>query len=313
MNEVLVGYVTIIIGLILLALLISFVYIWLYVAKKQKVSDYIGRVRSKNQQKKTLKERLWKPVLKASDYVGPTAEKYPFFVNIEKEKQYLIWAGNPMGISLQQLQGMRYVLGFGSLIAFWLYFMLGLPFGLFLVLLAPIAGFAFPSLWIRYQAKERQETISATMPDFLDIVSISLKAGASLDGALQQVAEKMEGPLSEEISRFNREVSLGVQRKVAFERLLERNYAKELEGLVLALIQGDQLGVSISTTFQTQADDLRKMRGYIAKEKASKASPKITLVTTFVVAPSVFFLIVGLLILNVIYNPGAFGLDIFFN
>ncbi len=133
-----------------------------------------------------------------------------------------------------------------------------------------------------------------------------------MDSALRQVTEQMDGPLSEEIQRFNREIDLGVPRRQALLNLLNRNTSKELEMLVNSLMQGADLGVPVSTTFRVQAEDLRSMRGFRAKEKAAKASPQVTLVTTFLVAPAVFFLIIGLLFLNMLYNPEAFGLDVWF-
>ncbi|WP_051314892.1 type II secretion system F family protein [Alteribacter aurantiacus] len=311
MDEMFTSTVAFLFMLILLMILISFIFIWLYVAKKQKLVQYVGEGERKKE-KRTMKEKLLGPLIRASEYVGPTALKYPLFVNIENDEKQLIYAGQPMGMTLKTFYGLRYVLGFGSLIIFWAYHMLGMPFGFLLMVIMPVAGFVFPNIWIRLKAKDRQEIISATMPDFMDIVSISLRAGASLDGALRQVSERMDGPLSEEIGRFTRETSLGVPRKTAFQQLLDRNTSKELESLVTSLIQGEELGVPISQTFNVQAQDLRQTRGFKAKEKAAKASPQITLVTTFIVAPSVLLMIVGLMILNLIYNPGAFGLDIFF-
>ncbi|WP_416148240.1 type II secretion system F family protein [Salipaludibacillus sp. HK11] len=312
-DDALLTLVSLFIGSILLFILLGFIYIWIYVAKKQKFFSYVGDGGKKKRHKRSFGERISGPLLKGAEYVGPTAMKYPFFAKEDRDERFLTYAGNPLGLDLQKFYGLRYVLGFGSLIIFWPYQLIGMPYGNLALIIMPVLGFLVPNLWIRYKAKDRQEVISASMPDFMDIVSISLRAGASLEGALRQVSSKMEGPLSEEISRYTRETSLGVPRKKAFKELLDRNTSKELENLVHSLIQGDELGVPIAQTFNVQASDLRQTRGYKAKEKAAKASPQITLVTTFFVAPSVLLLIVGLMVLNLMYNPGAFGLDVFFN
>ncbi|WP_078595336.1 type II secretion system F family protein [Evansella clarkii] len=312
MSENFITFITLLVGIILLFLLAAFIYIWLYVAKKQKLVEYAGEGEEKKKTKVSLKERVGRLLIRGGEYVGPTAVKYPMFENREQDEKLLAYAGYPMGMKLETFYGLRYLLGFGSLIVFWPYQLMGLPFGFLLLVVMPFAGFLFPNVWIRMKAKDRQEIISVSMPDFMDIVSISLRAGASLDGALRQVSEKMDGPLSEEISRFTRETSLGVPRRIAFQELLERNSSKELENLVTSLLQGEELGVPIAQTFNVQASDLRQSRGFRAKEKAAKASPQITLVTTFFVAPSVLLLIVGMMALNLIYNPGAFGLDILF-
>jgi tight adherence protein C len=297
---------------ILILLFIGFIYLYLFIAKKENLLVSQGYNPKKKKQKAPLRERLLAPVVRWGIKAGPVGMKYPFFADIDKHSQMLKEAGNPLGLQLRDFYGFRFVLaliglGFGCL-----YVIIGLPFSLQVLLISIIAGFLGPSAWLYFKAKYRQETISIMMPDFLDTVSVTLQAGVSLDGALNQVTKQFEGPLSEEIYRFNKEVELGVPRLAAYNSLMDRNSSKELHSLVNGLIQGSSLGVPVSRTFKLQADDLRATRGFVAKEKAAKASPQITLVTTFFVAPAVFGLIIGLLALNIFYNPSAFGLDSFF-
>jgi tight adherence protein C len=297
---------------ILILLFIGFIYLYLFIAKKENLLVSQGYNPKKKKQKAPLRERLLAPVVRWGIKAGPVGMKYPFFADIDKHSQMLKEAGNPLGLQLRDFYGFRFVLaliglGFGCL-----YVIIGLPFSLQVLLISIIAGFLGPSAWLYFKAKYRQETISIMMPDFLDTVSVTLQAGVSLDGALNQVTKQFEGPLSEEIDRFNKEVELGVPRLAAYNSLMDRNSSKELHSLVNGLIQGSSLGVPVSRTFKLQADDLRATRGFVAKEKAAKASPQITLVTTFFVAPAVFGLIIGLLALNIFYNPSAFGLDSFF-
>lgn len=297
---------------ILLMLFIGFVYLYLFIAKKQSLLIYQGYNSKKRKSKKTIKDKMLSLITSWSVKAGPIGIKYPFFADIDKHTKMLKEAGNPLGLQLQDFFGLRFVLGFMGLFFGTVYTIIGLPFGLQVLLLSIIGGFLGPSGWLHLKAKYRQETISIMMPDFLDTVSVTLQAGVSLDGALSQVTMQFEGPLSEEIEQFNKEVELGVPRLSAYQSLIDRNSSKELHSLVNSLIQGSSLGVPVSKTFKLQADDLRSTRGFTAKEKAAKASPLITLVTTFFIAPAVFGLIIGLLVLNIIYNPGAFGLDSFF-
>jgi tight adherence protein C len=305
-------YTVMLFSIILLFLLIGFIYVYLYILKKQRLMSHTQIAEIQHNKKRKFRERIAEPMIRAAEYAGPTGIKYPFFSDKEKDEQLLVKAGNPQGLRLESFYGLRFVLGLGALAFSIVYVFLGMPSGLMILLLLPLSGFFGPNLWIWMKARDRQEQISSMMPDFLDTVSVTLQAGVSLDGALKQVTKQLTGPLSEEIDRFNREVELGVPRRTAYENLLNRNTSKELKMLVSSLLQGSSLGVPVSQTFKVQADDLRAMRGFKAKEKAAKASPQITLVTTFFVAPAVFFLIIGMLVLNVIYNPGAFGLDSFF-
>ncbi|MEH7392344.1 type II secretion system F family protein [Bacillus sp. JJ1503] len=309
----LLGFFSLVMFVVILILLfIGFVYFYLYIAKKEKLLKNQGYQYRKDKKKKSLRERIMQPLVRWGKKAGPVGIKYPFFADKTKHERMLKEAGNPLGFHLQDFYGFRFVLGliglgFGSLYSF-----LGMPWGLQILLISILGGFLGPSAWLYFKAKNRQELITIMMPDFLDTVSVTLQAGVSLDNALQQVTQQFEGPLSEEIDRFNREIDLGVPRITAYQSLMDRNSSKELHSLVNGLIQGSTLGVPVSRTFKLQADDLRATRGFVAKEKAAKASPQITLVTTFFVAPAVFGLIIGLLVLNIMYNPAAFGLDSFF-
>ncbi|RTR36329.1 pilus assembly protein TadB [Robertmurraya yapensis] len=297
---------------ILILLFIGFVFLYLFIAKKDNLLKANGLTEKKKKKKQNLRERFVMPLVKLGKKAGPIGINYPFFTDIQKTEILINQAGNPLGMHLQDFYGFRFVLamcglGFGSFYSF-----IGLPFAMPVILLAIFGGLFGPNVWIYFKAKNRQEMISIMMPDFLDTVSVTLSAGVSLDGALKQVTKQFEGPLSEEIDRFNREIELGVTRSSAYQGLIDRSSSKELHSLVNALMQGSNLGVPVSRTFKLQADDLRATRGFAAKEKAAKASPLITLVTTFFIAPSVIGLILGLLALNLIYNPEAFGLDHFF-
>lgn len=297
---------------ILILLLIGFFYIYVYVVKKDNLMKSNGYSGKKSKQKTSLREKLLKPLVKWGKQAGPIGIKYPFFADKEKHEMYLRHAGNPLGFQLQDFYGFRFVLGMFGLGIGSFYGIFGLPFALPMMVILILGGFIGPSIWLYLKAKYRQEMISISMPDFLDTVSVTLSAGVSLDGALKHVTKQFEGPLSEEIDRFTNEIDLGVPRIKAYKNLMDRNASKELHTLVNALIQGSSLGVPVSRTFKLQAEDLRATRGFVAKEKAAKASPFVTLVTTFFIAPAVIGLIVGLLVLNIMYNPEAFGLEHFF-
>lgn len=298
--------------IILLLTFIGFIFLYLYIAKKDNLLKANGFSENKQKNKQTLRERMITPFVKWGKKAGPIGIQYPLFSDIRKTEILLNQAGNPFGLTLQDFYGFRFVLAMAGLSFGSLYSFIGLPLAMPIILLSIFGGVFGPNVWIYVKAKNRQEIISVMMPDFLDTVSVTLSAGVSLDGALKQVTKQFEGPLSEEIDRFNREVELGVPRMSAYQGLIDRSSSKELHSLVNALIQGSTLGVPVSRTFKLQASDLRATRGFVAKEKAAKASPLITLVTTFFIAPAVIGLILGLLALNLIYNPEAFGLDHFF-
>ena len=297
-------------SLILIFLFISFVYFYLYIAKKVNLLHSQGYSIGKKK-KIPLRERIMEPLVKWGVKAGPVGIKYPLFLNVGKHEKWLKEAGRPLSLTLESFFGFRFVTGLIGLLFGSFYTFLGMPFALFILMSTIGVGFFVPSVWLYFSAVKRQETISMMMPDFLDTVSVSLQAGVSLDGALRHVTDQFDGPLSEEIDRFNKEVELGVERNTSYGNLMDRNSSKELHTLVNALIQGSSLGVAVARTFKLQAEDLRATRGFRAKEKAAKANPLVTLVSTFFIAPAVFGFIMGLIVLNIIYNPAAFGLDVF--
>jgi tight adherence protein C len=183
--------------------------------------------------------------------------------------------------------------------------LLGLPLSQFGVIVLPLAGYFGTILWLKNKAKKRQDELRYDLPDFLDTVSVSLEAGIGLDKTLNEVVKYFQGPINEEFSRFNQEISLGVPREDAYRELLNRNDNPEFQTLIKSLIQGQKLGVPIATTFKAQAMDMRVIRRELAKEKAAKASPKVTLITTFIVAPTAIIMIAGLMILNMFFGNNS--------
>lgn len=245
-------------------------------------------------------------LLRAARQCTPLGQRISFGSDEEQAGRLLALAGSPMAMTPTDFRGLKAALSLGGMMAGTMLSLLGVS-PLLTVALA-VTGFFSPELWLRQAANRRQQSIGAALPDFLDMMSVCLQAGMPQDPALHLVAQRFPGPLSQELLHFCQEVEIGVTRVEAYKNLLVRNRCKELEVLVQALIQGAQLGVPIATTFAIQARDMRALRGHRAKELAGKASPKITLVTTFLVTPAVFLFIIGLLVLNLIFNPAAFGI-----
>lgn len=297
----------------LIILLFGLIFLFNYYLKKFELHNYWLGEKLKKKKKAKLRKRFVYRVMNMAQKMAPRAKSLLSFRNIEKDREQLQLAGSPYGMTVDSYYGLKLTLGAFGGVLFLILFILGIRAFVIASVLLTFLAFMWPDIWLSLKAKERQRKISEEMPDFLDTISVMLHAGSSLDGSLKTSTNYMEGPLYEEIKKFNQEIELGVPRKTAYENLMNRNDSQELSALVKSLIQGSELGVSIAHTFQVQAEDLRSSRGSIAKEKAAKSNPKISLVTTFLIAPSLFFLIVGLLLLNLIYNPENFGVTGFFN
>lgn len=216
-------------------------------------------------------------------------------------RRQLLAAGRPQGFDVAAFVGLRLSTT-----------VLGLLLGAYLESLPltglmAIAGWMAPGQWLQGKVSERQSQIRSDLPDFLDAVAISLAAGAPVETALQDVTERFDGPIRQEMEDVLAQIALGVPRQQAFRQVLERNPSRELESVVLALVHGMQLGVPLSEALALQARAMRNTRAQRARQLAGQAAPRITLVSTLFVTPSVLFLIIGLLVLNFYFNKNLFG------
>lgn len=156
-----------------------------------------------------------------------------------------------------------------------------------------IVGFKAPDFYLSNKAGKRAGEVLSTLPDALDLLTISVEAGLGFDAALVKMTEKMKGALAEEFKRASGEQRVGKSRVEALRGITERVQQKELQGFISALIQADQLGVSMSKVLRIQSEQMRLERRQRAEEKAAKAPVMIMLPTIGCIFPSLFIVILG--------------------
>jgi tight adherence protein C len=174
--------------------------------------------------------------------------------------------------------------------------------GLSALLFVPIfggLGFLVPDWTLTFKIRSRREKIRSDLPDALDLLAVSVEAGLGFDGAVTKLTEHMEGPLVEEFALMLNEIRVGEARSVALRKMAERIDAMELSNFVRAVIQADQLGISLARILRVQATDTRLRRQAAAEEKAMKAPIKMLLPTVFFIFPSMFIVILGPALLNI--------------
>jgi tight adherence protein C len=208
----------------------------------------------------------------------------------------LAWAGYPQGLDEEEVFGLQILAGFALVV---LFLPIALPrgwTGLAMLVAAFIFGLFVPLIWLDARATERQREIALAVPDLLDILTICVQAGLGFDQSLHYIVQRMEGPLAEEIRAFLNELQMGLPRRTCFKRLRDRNKTLELHVVVDALVQAQELGVPVAKTLQEQAGDMRIRRIQRAREEGAKASPKISLITTILIAPAVMCLFVSIVL-----------------
>jgi tight adherence protein C len=154
-----------------------------------------------------------------------------------------------------------------------------------------LLGFYFPQLWLGSKIARRQKGIRKAMPDALDLLTICVEAGLGFDAAMAKVSEKWETELSLAFARVIQEVQLGKLRREALRDMAERIGIAEMTSFVAAIIQSEQLGVSMAKVLHIQADQMRMKRRQLAEEEAHKAPLKMLIPMALLIFPSLMIVL----------------------
>jgi tight adherence protein C len=154
-------------------------------------------------------------------------------------------------------------------------------------------GFFLPLLWLRTKINRRKKEIIKALPDAMDLLTITVEAGMGFDGALQKVAEKWENELSKAFAKVVQEMRLGVIRREALRNMSYNMDVPDVTSFVAAIIQADQLGVSIAKILRVQSEQMRTKRRQRAEEQANKAPIKMLFPMVFLIFPALFVVLLG--------------------
>ncbi len=156
-----------------------------------------------------------------------------------------------------------------------------------------VFGFFLPSMFLSSMIRRRQEAIVKKFPDALDLMSICVDAGLTFDGAMAKVDEKWDGALAREFGRVIYEMQLGKSRRQALRDMSDRMEVPDVTSFVAAILQADQLGVSIGRVLRIQSEQMRIRRRQRAEEKAHQAPVKMLFPMVFLIFPSMFIVLLG--------------------
>lgn len=224
----------------------------------------------------------------------------------EQTEKRLALAGNPGELRVADWLGIKVVVAIVAAIVFFLLGEFALGAGLLMAILLGLAGagigYIAPEFWLSGRIRRRQKAILVMIPDTLDLLTISVRAGLGFDAALAKVVEKLPGPLSEEFRRALAEVRVGKTRREALRDIVPRTEVQPLTNFIGAIIQAEQLGVSISKVLQVQSEQLRIERRQRAEEQAAKAPIKMLFPLVGCIFPSLFIVILGPAIILIVQN-----------
>ena len=158
--------------------------------------------------------------------------------------------------------------------------------GLIFGLPAAVVGFYLPDILLQSKIDRRQKEIRKAMPDGLDLLTICVEAGLQFDAAMSKLYEKWDNEMGRAFGRVVREIQLGKLRREALRDMADRLGVNEMSSFVAAVIQSEQLGVSMAHVLRIQADQMRIRRRQIAEEEAHKAPIKMLLPMALFIFPA---------------------------
>jgi tight adherence protein C len=211
-------------------------------------------------------------------------------------------AGNPGHITPPAFEAIRY--GVAALLVavpLLLGLLLGLPItGLIAALIGGVAGFWLPVLVLNQMASARRTAIERNLPDAVDLLTLAVEAGLSLDAGMADITGRFHNALGDEFSKVLREVRLGRPRMAALEDMGRRSGVAELHNLIQAITQSEQMGIGISRSLRVQAGELRRSRRSFAQERAAQASLRMIFPMVGCIFPTIWIILLGPALLGII-------------
>ncbi len=169
-------------------------------------------------------------------------------------------------------------------------------------IIASLFGLFYPEYYLKLKKQQRVDAIQKEMPDFFDMVGVTIEAGMGLDAALNKVSKQMKSPLSDEFLRTLDDMKLGMSKRDAFSELRDRVPSEQFQSVINSLIQADQLGIAMSKVLRAQTKRIREQRRQQAKEKAMKAPIKMMIPMVLFIFPTLFIILLGPVILQLMIN-----------
>ena len=175
------------------------------------------------------------------------------------------------------------------------FFVMLLAGNLLLAVLALVVPVILPLSAVAGAQRRRREQIDKDLPDFLDVLAVTVMAGVNFRAALARVAEQFQGPLGEEITLTLHQIANGASVRQAFQDLRRRSSSEAVAQFVSALLQSQELGAPLAESLRQIAEDMRRESGQRQRRAAARTAPRVTLVTSLVLVPgALIFIVVGL-------------------
>lgn len=268
-----------------------------YAMMRSKAAEYLDAadlILLKEERRREAARRL-SPVQRLADRFVPRLRRLIGAGGVAYLQRQIDYAGRPVGVSVD---------GLLRKICWWLVVLV--PVGVLFVVrgqliglaLIPLVAILLPLMRIAALGRHRRESIDRDLPDFLDILAVTVSAGISFRSALARVIERFEGPISSEVRLTLDQLAHGASIRVAFSNMERRCGSQAMRSFVTALLQAEELGAPLAVTLNQIATDMRRENAQALRRKAAKTAPRVTLVTSLVLVPAALILVIVGLILG---------------
>ena len=152
-------------------------------------------------------------------------------------------------------------------------------------------------VWLTNTGLRRSQQIDRDLPDFLDVLSVTVRSGMSFRPAVERVSSFHEGPLAEEMRGAIYSMRLGVTRRDAFIAARDNSRSENVAIFVSAFLQAEELGTPLADALVDISSEIRRERAQQVRRAAARAQPKIAIVVSTMLLLATLFLILGSMIL----------------
>jgi tight adherence protein C len=166
----------------------------------------------------------------------------------------------------------------------------------YLLLIVACLGYYLPNFILSRKAAARCREIFETFPDALDLLTVCVEAGLSLDRALAKVAGEIHIKslaVAQELQLVLMEMRAGFTKERALRNLALRSGVEDVDTLVAMLIQSERFGTSMGDSLRVHSDNLRSKRSVLAEEAAAKIALKLLFPLIFCIFPTLMLVLIG--------------------
>lgn len=242
----------------------------------------------------STRERVIIPMYRA---LARFAIKFTPENQIESIRRQIELAGKSQTMEPVVFFGQRIALtlamGIGAFVLFFLFTDWGIVKGTLGTIGGVLLGYYLPMLQLKGQISRRKDAIVKSLPDALDLLTICVEAGLGFEQAMSKVYAKWDNDLAIAFGRVLQEIQLGKRRSEALRDMAHRMDVPDVTSFVAALVQAEQLGVSIAKILRIQSDQMRVKRRQRAQEKAQQAPVKMMVPMVFLIFPSLWIVLLG--------------------